>query len=711
MTKNAVMPEKEKRNPPPFLLLAALAFWGWQSGLLVFGVAMGVVLESSRFIKPRFEFSALDFRRIRNFCGLLGLALAFYAFTSDEDIGGIGNLLHGSSNGRSAVISGLRTATIVPRWLPIILFLLMTAQNFSEVGTIPLSAISAFYHWRQRNSGGALAEKHVNIAYPYLMVCLFSAGIHTNEGTQTYFWGQCVLVAWALWPLRSRRFHAGIWLVALLLALGLAYAGNRGVGQLEQLAQGFNSQWMARLVRQRADPMHTMTAIGQIGELKVSSAIVIRLETQAGASPPTYLHEASYHSYHSQAWYAGAPQNEFQDVFPETTGGNNYELLPGKTGKQNVNIACYLEGWSSEYSFPEGLLPLPTGCDRVENAPNLVSVRKNRTGAVLVVGPGLVIFNARYGAGQSIDSPPDTNWDLSVPTNELPALNQAIAELKISGTNNADKELAVARFFSEKFSYSSWQEPDKDSLKHQTPLARFLLETHSGHCEYFATATVLMLRMLGVKARYAVGYYVHEANGENQYVVRERDAHAWCLVWNDSDKTWQDFDTTPGSWVAAESRGSSFLRSLRDLISWLHFQFSKFRWGETHLRKYILWIVGPVMVFLLYQILFRRGRRRPVAKAGDKNAAAPLWPGLDSEFYQVEKRLAARGLPRQPGEAQGDWIERILAENSLLELRDPLQQLLQLHYRHRFDPNGLPEVDRGLLTQKVRELLQVLGGK
>ena len=142
MTENAVIPQKENRNTPPLLLLAALAFWGWQSGLLIFGVVMGVVLESSRFIKPRFEFSAVDFRRILNFCGLFGLALVFYAFTSDEEIGGIGNLLRASPSGESAVVSGLHAATIVPRWLPIIFFLLIAAQNFSDVGSIPLSAIS-----------------------------------------------------------------------------------------------------------------------------------------------------------------------------------------------------------------------------------------------------------------------------------------------------------------------------------------------------------------------------------------------------------------------------------------------------------------------------------------------------------------------------------------------------------------------------------------
>ena len=49
----------------------------------------------------------------------------------------------------------------------------------------------------------------------------------------------------------------------------------------------------------------------------------------------------------------------------------------------------------------------------------------NKTGAVLADGPGLVIFDAHYGPGATIDSPPGTgtNLDLIVPTNEIPALN------------------------------------------------------------------------------------------------------------------------------------------------------------------------------------------------------------------------------------------------------------------------------------------------
>jgi hypothetical protein len=237
------------------------------------------------------------------------------------------------------------------------------------------------------------------------------------------------------------------------------------------------------------------------------------------------------------------------------------------------------------------------------------------------------------------------------------------------------------------------------------------LQTRSGHCEYFATATVLLLRALKIPARYAVGYYVHEADGDNKYVVRGRDAHAWCLVWNQQEKAWQDFDTTPGTWIARESERASALQGISDFFSWLHFEFSKFLLGQTRLREYILWALVPVMAFLLYQIIFRRGRRRQPQKLSGKNAGAIPWPGLDSEFYELESKLATRGIPRQPGEALSGWLERILAENSLAALRAPLQELLKLHYRHRFDPRGLNAGERKLLAQNVRAVLQSLAEK
>ena len=218
---------------------------------------------------------------------------------------------------------------------------------------------------------------------------------------------------------------------------------------------------------------------------------------------------------------------------------------------------------------------------------------------------------------------------------------------------------------------------------------------------------MLLLRELNIPARYAVGYVVHEQSGHG-YVVRERDAHAWCLVWNAQTRTWENFDTTPASWVAEEGKRASVWQWLSDLRSWIGFQIAKFRWGQTNLRQYILWALVPMLALLLYQIIFRRGRRQQRRKGGEKTAAAVFWPGLDSEFYLLEQRLAARGVPRQPGELLSTWLTRALEEPALKDLRGPLLELLRLHYRHRFDPRGLSAPERETLAREVKTCLDIL---
>jgi protein-glutamine gamma-glutamyltransferase len=139
---------------------------------------------------------------------------------------------------------------------------------------------------------------------------------------------------------------------------------------------------------------------------------------------------------------------------------------------------------------------------------------------------------------------------------------------------------------------------------------------------------------------------------------------------------------------------------------WFRFQLSKLRWGQTHLRNYILIGLVPVLVLLLFQIV--RRRRRMLAGGGSGRRAV-VWPGLDSEFYQVEKQLAARGVVRGANETLADWLERAAAEPSLATLNAPLRGLLRLHYRYRFDPAGLSEGDREELRRETHECLAKLG--
>jgi len=530
----------------------------------------------------------------------------------------------------------------------------------------------------------------VDISYMYFALCLFSASIHSSEDN-SFFWGLCVLLGWALWAHRSRRFGLVIWGISLAVAIGLGYVGQRGLGHLQGYLGNLNPQWFSGFSRRRFDPSWTRTELGQIGRIKTSANIVIRLEAKDGRPPPL-LREASYREFRRQTWSANTSQNEFTPIHEEADK-TTYVLLRDKTNSAVVNIGCYLEGG-------KGLLPLPPGSGRIENL-MAYEVQKSALGAVLELGPGLVVFDAHYGPGETIDSPGNTNEDWSVPERDIEVLDQIVSELHLKDQTVPQALKTLNRFFLQNFTYSLWQGP-RHWTRYESPLAHFLLQSRSGHCEYFATAGVLLLRRAGIPARYAVGYAVHEGSGQ-KYIVRQRDAHAWCLVWDQEHERWRDFDPTPPTWVAAESQRASRLQPLQDAWSWFSFEFSKFRWGQSHLRQYILWGLVPILAVLLYQII-ARSRRRLRLKEQDLDQSRP-WPGLDSEFYQLERRLAALGLARQTSEPLSNWLERALQDHDLAELEEPLRELLRLHYRYRFDPRGLNREEREELRRAAQACL------
>jgi hypothetical protein len=341
------------------------------------------------------------------------------------------------------------------------------------------------------------------------------------------------------------------------------------------------------------------------------------------------------------------------------------------------------------------------------------ALETNRFGAVKVeAGPGFANYVAKFDLGETTDGAPNER-DLEIPAAEDAALSRIAAEIGLpeSGVRNQEsggrREVLrkVAAFFQDHFEYSSYLRGDERvSLKagqgtNETPLARFLLRRRAGHCEYFATATALLLRKAGIPTRYAVGYSVQEIKGAKA-VVRERHAHAWCLV--HVNGVWQDFDTTPASWAEVEAKHARFWQPLSDAWSRLWFEFSKWRYGQTNFRRYVPWLVAPVLILLLGQLLLRKRSRKHGAR---QSAGPPSWPGLDSELYRIEKCLAARGLERLAHESLTDWTRRI--NSSSPTLVEALPRILALHYRHRFDPTGLSGEDRKKLAKAAEEWLAI----
>jgi len=703
-------------KPPPLLLGATLLFWGWQTENLLAGALIAVLIESARVFKARWELSEDDFGRVWMFCLLLLLASGLYAFTSNEGPNSFGRLFEEANlvAQRNASLSSARTIKSVLRWLPLLFFPLVAAQVFSTRDTMPLTTISPILRRRlkeARKQGHPLPPvRSVNLGYAYFSAALFSASFH-EATNQSFFWGVCVLLAWALWAQRSRRFALPVWLAALAAAVALGYLGQQGIGKMQRYLESVSPQWFARFMRRPSDASQSRTSIGRVGNLKLSDAIVIRVEPKGPGPAPVYLREASYRQYGGQIWYAGSSRNDYQTV-PEDPPleSARWTLLPGKTNAPNlsrVNIACYLEGY--ELDTPSGLLPLPSGTARLEQL-HAYLLQRNSAGAVLAQGPGLVVFDALHGPGATIDAPPATgangDEDLKVRSAEEEALDRIVGELKLRGLSHAEVLRRLSGFFNDRFTYRTWQPRPPKSRAEESPLTRFLLEDRAGHCEYFATATVLLLRKAGIPARYATGYMVHESSGSG-YVVRLRDAHAWTLVWDPAQKIWTDFDTTPGTWIQEEAKNKPAFQWLRDGWSRLMFEFSKLRWGQGRLRQYLLWIMIPGLVLLLYQILFRRGRRRQVRPKSDADFFRN-WPGLDSDFYKLEMEIARRGVPRERSEPLNDWLRRVAMTPDFRNLGGPLQELLRLHYRYRFDPLGLGQDERRALHEQTRMCLEQL---
>jgi hypothetical protein len=78
------------------------------------------------------------------------------------------------------------------------------------------------------------------------------------------------------------------------------------------------------------------------------------------------------------------------------------------------------------------------------------------------------------------------------------------------------------------------------------PLADFLFNVRTGHCEYFATAMAVMLRTHGIASRVVNGFLPGEYNdAAGAFTVRQSDAHSWVEVYFPQTNAWVTFDPTP----------------------------------------------------------------------------------------------------------------------------------------------------------------------
>ncbi|WP_410983342.1 DUF4129 domain-containing transglutaminase family protein [Bacillus cereus] len=118
-------------------------------------------------------------------------------------------------------------------------------------------------------------------------------------------------------------------------------------------------------------------------------------------------------------------------------------------------------------------------------------------------------------------------------------------------TNRYDQVLAVENHFTDtSFVYET--ELVKTPEKNQDYVDQFIFETKSGYCNNFSTSMIVLLRSIGIPARWVKGYTggalenkSTNSGYENIYTITNKNAHSWVEVYFPG-YGWVPFEPTKG---------------------------------------------------------------------------------------------------------------------------------------------------------------------
>ena len=287
---------------------------------------------------------------------------------------------------------------------------------------------------------------------------------------------------------------------------------------------------------------------------------------------------------------------------------------------------------------------------------------------------------------------------------------------------------SLAHFREQPFVYTLNPPPLADH-----PEERFLFETRRGFCEHFATSFVVLMRMAGIPARVVTGYQGGQWNPVGRFLeVRQADAHAWAEVWLEP-RGWVRVDPTAAvaperiergidvelldasgeprynpvsDALAEQARGlQQWLRQSRLLWSSVDHAWNRWvlsydpdkqrgfwdRLGIVDWRGVMLWLYALLAVCLLAVVFwFHPGRKPEVAP--------------EVRIYRVFlRKLARRGLPRNPSEGALDFSRRAAAArpDAGAAIHAITESFLALRYGRQPPAQGIEELRRRVRAFRV----------
>lgn len=732
----------------PFIAFVTLLFWGWQTGMLPAGLIMGIVLEASRIIRFRLHFKESEYNRISDLCTILFLGCFIYLYSA----------------GYSQQVFEKSIAL-----LPLVIYPLILAQVYGKKEKIGYHSL--FYIFRRKSPDYVTLfskdpdfikekRKHeiqpeINMTYPYLIICIISSAAG-NSGGERFYTALILFVTLFLFQFRSKRYGLLVWSLFLAMACLGGAAIYTGIIGLE----GAIRERVIDFIAGETDPYKSITAIGEIGKLKLSNRILFRINTDPHHLPANglLLREASYITFIGTKWFAGYG-NTFEPVHQEDKKSGKWNLKtytpipqPFKNNKEDEKIekskqdnhfitqqeignhSCDTLAITFSMSFKKrkGLLKLPLHSVAIKDLP-AEQLRQTVLGAVKVeMVPNYVTFTVltthpaqEYGIPDQclpLCLLPVTGVDLLIPEKERAIIEKTAESIGVLDSNLSptDKINTLKKYFTKSFRYSLVREEKSGNSGNQSSLQQFLTETKKGHCEFFATAMVLLLRGAGIPARYATGYIAVEYSGlEKQYIVRKRHAHAWALAWCEGQ--WRNVDATPSAWAEDEQEmHASPVKKVFDFVSFGLYKFLDWRYANRDKKRVtmLLWLLLPMIVYLVWRLTYKKkvtkvSREKQIMKRAKKPARDTYtiykdrYPDYYAKFTEIEAKLRQYGFARYSWESLREFIARIKqsdVENSNLKSR-LLFEISIIHNKLRFNPDNLQDQEAKKLVHLAEEWL------
>lgn len=326
--------------------------------------------------------------------------------------------------------------------------------------------------------------------------------------------------------------------------------------------------------------------LGEIGEIKKNSMVVMRVTVDGGinAAHGVRWRGVALTMFDGKRWFNDA--HEPTTLSAKSEGGwfrLSDDALPPSTTGRPIHYTVLLEPIGSTALFFANDVRNVRGHFNDDTAGTAFGQRhtyllKDFTGSVF--NPYHSYTRIQYEANSVVPNPPiallraaGSEYPDSISNTylQLPGVDPRIPalakQISARATNPYDKARAVEAYLRSHFGYTL----DLSGTPQADPLAYFLFQKRAGHCEYFAAAMTVMLRELGIPARYINGFQTGEYNDvAGDLVVRASDAHSWVEAYFPG-VGWMTFDPTPPS----DDKAPGFFSQISHYWDWFELQWSE----------------------------------------------------------------------------------------------------------------------------------------